>query len=107
MDVEVRDNPDESRYVVLLDGEVAGFTLYRLHPGRITMFHTEIDPAHEGSGLGGRLARGALDDVRARGLELEPLCPFIAGYIRRHPDEYLDLVIPSMREKVMQGGGQG
>jgi hypothetical protein len=102
--VEVRDNPDESRYVVLVDGELAGFALYRLRKGRITIFHTEIDPAFEGRGLAGELARYALEDVRARGLELEPRCPFFAGYIRRHPDEYLDLVIPQLRDRLMEGG---
>ena len=102
MSIEVRDNPERSRYEVLLDGEVAGFAQYRLRNGRITMFHTEIEPGHEGHGLGGELARQALDDVRSRGLALEPRCPFIAGYIRRHPDQYLDLVIPALRDKVME-----
>jgi predicted GNAT family acetyltransferase len=104
--VVVRDNPRRSRYVVFADGDPAGFALYRLRGDRMTLTHTEIDPAFEGRGLGGELARYVLDDVRARGLELEPLCPFMAGYIRRHPDEYLDLVVPSMREKVMEGIGQ-
>jgi predicted GNAT family acetyltransferase len=106
MNVEVRDNPDQSRYEVLVDGDVAGIAQYRLHGDRITMFHTEVEPAHEGAGLGSELARRALQDVRARGLGLEPLCPFIAGYIRHHPDEYLDLVIPAMRDRVMSGGGE-
>src|SRR3979409_193132 len=82
MSVEVRDNPDESRYEVFADGELAGFAEYRLHNGRITFIHTEIDPAHEGGGLGSSLARAALDDVKSRGLPVVPLCPFIAGYIR-------------------------
>ena len=101
MNVHVTDNPDESRYEVRADGQVAGFALYRLQDGGITFFHTEVDPAREGEGLGSRLARGALDDVRGRGFDVVPLCPFIAGYIRRHPDEYLGLVVPGMRERVM------
>jgi predicted GNAT family acetyltransferase len=104
MSSEVRDNPDQARYEVYADGELAGFAQYRLSGDRITMFHTEIDPAHEGRGLGGDLARAALADVRARGLELVPLCPFIAGFIRSHPDEYLDLVVPEMRERVVGNG---
>jgi len=104
MDREVRDNPDRSRYEVLVDGKVAGYALYVLHDERITVFHTEVDEAYEGSGLGGFLARGVLDDVKARGLAVEPLCPFLAGYIRRHRDEFLELVIPDMREEVIIGG---
>ena len=60
-------------------------------PGRITFVHTEIDDAYAGQGLGGKLARAALDDVRARGLAVRPDCPFIKGWIAKHPD-YADLV---------------
>jgi predicted GNAT family acetyltransferase len=45
----------------------------------------------EGTGVGSQLVRGALDDLRVRGLRLVPLCPFVAAYVRRHP-EYADLV---------------
>jgi predicted GNAT family acetyltransferase len=98
MSVEVRDNPEDQQYEVFSDGRLAGFARYRLGGGAITMFHTEIDSEFEGQGLGSELARGALADVRARGLELIPLCPFISRFIRRHPDEYLDLVAPRIRE---------
>jgi predicted GNAT family acetyltransferase len=97
---QVLDNPAESRYEVLSEGKLAGFVLYQLHGDRVTMYHTEIDPAFEGGGLGSELAREALRDVRTRGLMVEPLCPFVAAFIRHHPDEYLDLVVPEMREKV-------
>jgi predicted GNAT family acetyltransferase len=100
MAIEVSDNPGESRYDVLVDGGLAGFARYRLHGERITFFHTEVDPAHEGQGVGSTLARGALDDVRRRGLEVVPLCPFIAAFIGDHAGEYLDLVVPAMRERL-------
>ena len=104
MAVEVRDNPAQARYEVLSDGALAGFAQYRLKDTRITIFHTEVDPEFEGRGLGSQLARAALADVRDRGLELVPLCPFFARYVRRHPGEYLDPVPESMRERVMAGG---
>jgi predicted GNAT family acetyltransferase len=100
--IDVVDNPDQSRFEISLDGAVAGAAYYRLEPGRIVFTHTEIDPAYEGRGLAGRLASSALDAVRDRGLVVVPLCPFIAGYIRSHP-EYLDLVVPEMRERVATG----
>jgi len=100
MAVEVRDNPDEARYEIRADGELAGFARYRLDDGQITFFHTEIHPEHEGVGLGGQLARGALEDARARGLTVVPVCPFIADYIAHHPDEYLDMVVPEMRARL-------
>jgi predicted GNAT family acetyltransferase len=54
--------------------------------------HTEVLPAFEGRGVGSALAKGALDAVRAEGSSVEPRCPFIAAYIRRHP-AYADLVV--------------
>jgi uncharacterized protein len=100
IDTEVVNNPDESRYEIRADGALAGFAEYQTdRHDRVVFVHTEIDPAHEGEGLGGKLARGALDDVRAQGRPVVPLCPFIAGYIGKHP-EYLDLVAPEYRERV-------
>ena len=59
---------------------------------RIVLVHTEVLPDAEGMGVGSRLARGALDDARARGLKVSVICPFITAYLRRHPGEYEDLV---------------
>lgn len=74
-----------------VDDRLAGFAQYRRHGGRLVFIHTEIDDAFEGQGLGSKLARAALDDARAHGLRVVPQCPFIAEWIRRHPD-YADLV---------------
>ena len=57
----------------------------------VFLVHTEVDPAFAGQGLGERLVAGALEDLRARGLKLVPLCPFVRAYLRRHPDQ-ADLV---------------
>jgi predicted GNAT family acetyltransferase len=90
-DVVVRDNPDAARYELFVAGELAGFASYVLNGETMTMPHAEVEPRFEGRGLGSRLAAFALDDVRRRGLSVVPRCPFIAAYIKRHPD-YADLV---------------
>lgn len=90
--VTVRQNLEEQRYEAIVDGRRAGFVTYDEKAGAIVFVHTEVDSAFEGQGVGGRLAAGALDDVRARGLSVVPQCPFIAEYIRRHPD-YQALVV--------------
>ena len=96
MNAEVRNNPTEYRYELWADGELAGYTQYVFDRGRIAFLHTQVYETYEGLGLGGRLARVALDDARTRGLVVEPFCPFIAGYIERHIEEYGDLVAPEM-----------
>jgi predicted GNAT family acetyltransferase len=88
---EVVDARELSRYELRLDGELAGVAVYRLRPDRIVFIHTEVAEAHEGHGYASRLASSALDDARRRGLAVVPLCPYIAGYIARHP-QYQDLV---------------
>jgi predicted GNAT family acetyltransferase len=90
-DPRVVDNPEAGRFEVLVDGEVAGFAEYRRTGSAVAFTHTVIDPAFEGRGLGSVLARGALDATRAGGSPVLPFCPFIRGYIQRHP-AYLDLV---------------
>lgn len=84
--VRISDNPDERRYEAWVGARLAGKAEYRVAGERIIFFHTEIDPAFEGKGVGSRLARGALDDARERGLRVTPKCPFIAAWIARHPD---------------------
>jgi predicted GNAT family acetyltransferase len=89
---EVVNAPERQRYEILVDGQLAGFARYRpVEPGVIEIFHTEVDPAFEGRGLGSVLAAGALDDVRARGGRVIATCPFIAAYLKRHTG-YADLL---------------
>ena len=96
MNAEVRNNPTEYRYELWADGELAGYTQYVLDRGRIAFLHTEVYESYEGLGLGGRLARAALDDARTRRLVVMPFCPFVAGFIEHHIEEYGDLVAPEM-----------
>lgn len=97
MSIEIVDVPELHRYEARSDGAVAGFADYQMRPGpspTVVFTHTEVSPDFEGKGVGSALARGALDDVRARGGSVVPLCPFIAAFIRGH-EEYQDLVSAS------------
>jgi hypothetical protein len=86
----VHDNPDRHRFELDVDG-VTAFTVYRHKPGVVTFIHTEVPEALEGRGVGSKLARGALEIVRSRGEKVAAECPFIAGYIKKHP-EFQDLL---------------
>ena len=91
-------NTATSRFEVTLGGDVA-FAEYRLHPDHLTLPHTVVPPAFEGKGVGSALAKAALGYAREHGLKVKPLCPFIAGYISKHP-EWADIVDPKFREKL-------
>ena len=86
----VHDNAVLKRFELEADGHTA-YLYYRLEPGVITLVHTEVPPALGGRGVGSTLVRGALDAIRARGLKVVAKCPFVAGYMGKHP-EFNDLV---------------
>lgn len=104
-DIRVTDHPDRDRFEVTVDGEPAGFAAYERRPGRLDLTHTEVDSAYQGRGVAGRLARGALDAVRAQGGQVTPSCPYIAEYIRRH-QQYVDLVDEAHRDEVTAAPGR-
>ena len=87
----VVDNPAALRYELWTDEVLAGWIQYTRSGDVVTLVHTDVDPAFEGRGLGSVLVAGTLDDVRTQGKRIRPLCPFVAAYLRRHP-EYADLV---------------
>lgn len=94
---QVSRNDEQGRYEIRAGEELLGFAEFKpIGGGAVLLPHTEVFGGHEGEGLGSRLARFALDDVRAQGKQVVPMCPFIASYIREHP-EYTDLVHPQQR----------
>jgi predicted GNAT family acetyltransferase len=94
MSVTVEDNPMVSRYEARINGALAGISEYELTPDTIIFLHTVVAQKYEGQGVGGAIARYALDDSRARGLNVRALCPFIRSWLGRH-HEYSDLIQPA------------
>lgn len=94
-EVDVVDAPSQLRYEArTADGRVAGRVEYALVPGTdvIELIHTEVSEAFEGQGVGGQLARGVFDDVRARGRRADVRCEFLQAWSARHP-EVSDLLV--------------
>ncbi len=88
--MDIRDNPERSRYEMDVEGGVA-FATYRADDRTVSINHTEVPPHLRGRGIGDQLVRGVLDVVRLSGRKVVPRCGFVATYIRRHP-EYHDLL---------------
>ena len=87
---EIVNNRAKHRYELAADGHIAA-TYYDVSNGIITFDHTEVPPELGGKGIGSKLVKGALDQVRADGLKVVARCEFVKGYIGKHP-EYADLI---------------
>jgi uncharacterized protein len=94
--IEVTDAPEAKRFEARVDGKLAGFIQYEMRPDVVVLVHTEVLEEFEGKGVGSVLVRRVLDDIRARDGKIIPTCPFVAEYIRRHPD-YLNVVATPYR----------
>lgn len=92
--VTIVDNPEHHRVEARTDqGSLAGFSQYYVRDGRYVFFHTEVDADYNGQGIGSQIAAGVVEFVRGRGAPLVPECPFIRGYLKKHP-ETQDAVAP-------------
>jgi predicted GNAT family acetyltransferase len=83
--LHVTDNEVTHQYEAWLDGELARLE-YRRTGDRIVFTHTEVPSTIERRGIGSELVRVALDDAKAQGLQVVPVCPFVRAYIQRHPE---------------------
>ena len=86
---DIIDNKEGGRFELRAGGGVA-FSEYSFADGVLTVKHTEVPQELEGQGIGSQLARGVLEQARARGLKVVARCPFVNAYMKRHP-EYDDL----------------
>ncbi|HEV2159644.1 GNAT family N-acetyltransferase [Bradyrhizobium sp.] len=87
---DVIDNKAHHRFELEVEGHLAT-EHYKREGNVITFVHTDVPKELGGKGVGSKLVQGALDQVRAAGLELVPECPFVKAWIEKHP-EYQDLV---------------
>ncbi len=96
--VTVTNNEAAHRFEATVDGHVA-FAEYGRVDDDIVFTHTIVPPELEGRGLASKIVHTALDHARAEHLSVVPLCPFVASYLRRHP-EYHEIVNPAYRSRV-------
>lgn len=90
-DVQLGKNEAAGCYELHLAGRRVGLADFYRRADVVVIPHVETAPEVGGRGLASRLVQFCLEDIRKGGLRVEPACPFVAAYIRRHP-EYADLV---------------
>ena len=77
-DYKLIDNEEKHRYEFQIDDKIAKIDYIKSNNGEIYLVHTEVP--------GSQLAEKTLADIERQGLRLVPLCPFVAGYIHKHPE---------------------
>jgi uncharacterized protein len=87
---DIVNNSEKHSYELAVEGHIAA-TYYKIADRVITFIHTEVPPELGGKGIGSKLIRGALDQVRADGLKVIAECPFVKAFIDKNPD-YQDLL---------------
>lgn len=79
------NNQEKARFELEVDGYVA-FIDYKIKGEKIYLIHTEVPAELAGKGVGNAIVLKTLKFVQDKGYSLVPLCPFVAAYIKRHPE---------------------
>jgi predicted GNAT family acetyltransferase len=84
--MQIINNVSKNCYEGVIGDEVVGVVVYKRIGGRVVIRHTVIEPECRSNGLGARLVRAVLDDLRERGDKLTNYCGFVADFIADNPD---------------------
>ena len=91
--LELRMNEDKERFELEVEGHIA-FIEYKITKQNIIFLtHTEVPKTLEGKGVGSAIVSKTLEWIKSKGYPLAPLCPFVAAYIKRHP-EWKEILAP-------------
>ncbi len=84
--LQVLHNPAASRFEMAIEDKQAVVNYRKRGEDTYNLYHAEVPPEFEGRGFGGHLVKGALEQIKAEGKRFIPTCPFIAAFVRRHPE---------------------
>jgi len=83
--LEVEHVPERGRFQAKVEGHTCVLE-YRRAGTTAFMEHVGVPQAVEGRGIASGLTRAAVAWARSEGLEIVALCPYVAAWMRRHPD---------------------
>lgn len=86
-DVKREESGSKGRYSYQADGgPEAEMTYSKAGATLIIIDHTSVPDAYRGQGVGLKLVTRAVEDARASGVKILPLCPFAAAQFGKHPE---------------------
>ena len=83
---DVTNNRPRHRFELTIDGKRNLVAYQAIDDQTLALTHTEVDPSLEGRGVGSHLVQGVLEYAEQNNLKIVPLCPFVAAYLKRHPE---------------------
>ena len=83
--LKIDHNALASRFELAVNGGLAVLD-YRIERDTIFLLYVEVPASEQGRGIAGRLSKAALEFSRDNRLKVVARCPFIAAYMRRHPE---------------------
>ena len=86
MDIVKEQTATRGRYVTVMDGIEAELTFSVMSPTTIIADHTGVPDALAGQGVGKALVEFMINDAKASGFRIVPLCPFVKAQYDRHPE---------------------
>ncbi len=85
-DIRREDQGGKGRYVLdMPNGEPAELTYVRSSPDHHLVDYTFVPRSYRGKGVAERLVVHAVEEARANGFKITPLCGYVAAEFRRHP----------------------
>ncbi len=87
---DIKMNTKRQRFETPL-GEEFGYIDYRFYKGNLAFMHTFIPDESRGKGIAAEMAKFGLEYARKEKFKIMLYCPFVASYVKRHP-EYQDLI---------------
>lgn len=86
MDIQRQEDESKGRYHVIVDGHTAEMTYSRAGETMIIIDHTSVPDGLRGKGVGVALVQRGVEDARAEGKKILPLCPYAKAQIEKHPE---------------------
>ena len=93
----IKEDSEQKKYFVSIGDKEAKIE-YIKSSDKIYLTHTEVADTLTGKGIGSKLIKGVLQKIKEENLTLIPLCPFVAMYIKNHP-EWKELVLKGVNIK--------
>lgn len=84
--LRVTRSGDRAQYELYDGDELLSFAPFSEHDGVVTVPHVETRIQHRRNGYSSALMAGVVDDLRARGVRIDPICPVARRHVRALPD---------------------